>query len=79
MLDKRKSLKIVNPLLGLAFLFQLGSGFALGWTEGDWYERLERAHGFCAWALIVLLVLHLALNWTWIRANFLKTAAKPSS
>ena len=73
-MNRQIALKIVNPILGLLFVFQVASGFAMKFG-GDWYEIWEDAHGICAYALIVLLALHVWLNWSWIKANFLKRAA----
>ncbi len=70
-MDKQRALKIVNPLLGLAFVFQFASGFAMKWA-GDWYEAWERAHGLCGYVLLALVVAHVWLNWGWIKNAFLK-------
>jgi len=72
-ISKNMLLKIVNPLLGIAFLVQIVSGYLIG-QGGIFYE----IHENCAMALIVLVLAHIVLNWNWIRANFLSRKAKAS-
>ena len=74
-INKLLFLKIVNPLLGLAFLFQISSGFAMGFDSSH-VELWAETHEVCAWILIALLALHIWLNWGWIKTNMLKLGAK---
>jgi len=74
-MDKQRILKIGNPLLALAFVFQAASGIALQCVSGDLNETIADAHGVCGYVLIALAALHVWLNWGWIKSNFLKRKA----
>jgi hypothetical protein len=60
-------LKILNPVLFLAALWQTATGVAyfLGW--GD---RVQTAHLAGGLLMALAAVLHLALNWNWIRSSY---------
>lgn len=72
-MNRQKLLRLLNPVLFLSILLQavtaavmilgLKAPFSL-----DVFELHER-NGVL---LIVLAVAHLALNWGWVRANYLK-------
>lgn len=75
-MNRNQALKIVNPLLGLAFAGQLltvavkvailkDGGSFLGIPADGWME----AHEALGIALLVTGLLHIALNWNWILAN----------
>ncbi len=71
---KRKTLlKIVNPLLALAFLSQALTGIFHTSVMKISYELFEYIHGYGGYVLVTLGVVHIALNWNWIKANFFKT------
>jgi hypothetical protein len=76
---KNNRLKVVNYLLYLSFILLIGTGIVLfwklptgkegghglsllGWTRHEWGEF----HFWVATVMVVLTVLHLALNWRWI-------------
>lgn len=73
-ISKNVLLKIVNPLLGIAFVLQMASGYLMG--QGSIFYEI---HENCAIALIVLALAHIVLNWNWIKANFLTRKASRSS
>jgi hypothetical protein len=64
-MQKTKALKILIPIIALILTFQLLSGLSPTVIP---YE-IHRAGGLL---LAALIVLHVILNWTWIRANYLK-------
>jgi hypothetical protein len=68
-MNKAKALKIVNPVMGLALVFQATTGFASDAFSEDTFETL---HGTGATVLLICIAGHVLLNWSWIKANFLK-------
>ncbi len=66
---KAKLLKIVNPLLALAFIAQFASGYLLSYG-GAVSTYAWKVHENGAIVLIVLLLAHVILNWTWIKNTF---------
>jgi uncharacterized membrane protein YfcA len=62
-------LKIVNPLLAVALVFQVVTGLLHGILPREMFETI---HGTSAGILMVFVILHLLLNWNWIKANYLK-------
>jgi hypothetical protein len=69
-MDKMKLLKKLNPVLGLSFLLQAISvvfmvlGMAPGW--------LYKAHAINGMIFIIIVLVHITLNWSWIKVNFFK-------
>jgi hypothetical protein len=76
--NKQTALKIVNPLLGVSFVLQMVSGM-LADDAGDWYDSVMEFHSINGWTMCALVVAHVALNWSWIKANILKRGAKNSA
>lgn len=68
-MSKAKWLMIINPLLLLLVIVQGISGFTRDYFP-EWVFKFAHIGTGCA--LIVLALLHLALNWSWVRANFFK-------
>ena len=73
---KAKWLKVVNPLLALSFLTQAGSGIFKHSLSHDAFEALHEGGG---WVLIALAAAHVALNWSWIRAQMLPGSRKTAA
>ncbi len=64
------ALKVVNPLMFLAFLGV--AGVAVGRLAGlVGYELFGKVHRPAGIAFITLAVVHLVLNWGWISTNLL--------
>lgn len=61
-------LKIVNALLVLSFIVQVVSVIVLEASPGEFVGELHEINGF---TLIGLVVLHVILNFAWIRMNLL--------
>jgi hypothetical protein len=70
MMKRNTVLKIINPVLGLMFLNQILTGFFHGSLS---YELFELIHKGCAIIFLIIAVLHLILNWNWVKANFFIT------
>jgi len=64
---KSKWLKILNPILGLAFVFQISVGFSGDFIPNRTFERL---HEIGAIVLLICVIAHIYLNWQWIRVNY---------
>ena len=69
---KQKILKIVNPILFLLMLIQAVSGFGQRYADGDLYIFFNRIHYPNGVLLVIFLIIHLYLNWGWIRVNLFK-------
>lgn len=68
-MNKNSLLKIVNPIMGLLFIAQILSGLFHRYIPHELFELVHEKGGVL---LALLVVIHVALNWGWIRANFLK-------
>jgi len=67
---KRNSiLKIVNPVLGILVANQILTGLFSGALPYEAFEILHQGGGYL---LAVTAVLHLILNWNWVKANYFK-------
>jgi cytochrome b len=62
---KAQILRLTNPVMALLLIFQLYSGLEPAVIPFE----IHRAAGLL---LAAVVALHLALNWTWIRSNYLK-------
>jgi hypothetical protein len=72
-MDKNTALKVVNPALAVLILNQPFSGLlylVIGW---DFFESLHVGGGIL---LVLLVALHLMLNWRWVTTNFFKSGKK---
>ncbi len=67
-MNRNRLLKIVNPLLGLSFLTQAGSGLFHGALSHEAFEVVHEGGGYL---LVALAAAHVALNWPWIRVTLL--------
>ena len=62
-------LKILNPILGILFLNQIFTGFFHDSLSHEAFEILHEGGGIL---LTIAVILHVTLNWNWIRVNILK-------
>jgi hypothetical protein len=70
---KRTSLlKILNPILAVLLVNQVITGLLHGYLSGEAYEIL---HGGGGLVFAVTALLHVIMNWNWVKANFLKSNA----
>lgn len=74
-MNKNAALRIVNPIMAALILAQPLSAFLLSLTDWDVFEGVHIAGGVC---LLIGAVVHVLLNWSWVKMNFLKKAAKKS-
>ena len=68
-MKKQKLLKILNPILLVLMINQLASGF-LGHSMS--HEAFEMLHKNGGKILAAAVLLHLILNWNWVKATYLK-------
>ena len=68
-MKKNTILKIVNPILLLLIINQLATGFFRMKLSR---ETFESVHEGGAVILACLIVVHLILNFNWIKANYFK-------
>ena len=61
-------LKITVPVMLVSALFQAGTGITMIYYDN---EILMNIHKFNGPALLVLVLVHLALNWSWIKMSYL--------
>ena len=74
-MQRNTALKIVNPILGLLLLNQIGTGlFGHSLPEG-WFGIMHCRGGI---AFTVVAALHVILNWNWLKANFLTCHCTPA-
>ncbi len=67
-MNKARLLKIVNITLFICALHQIVTGLT-GHLIGDLFETLHPAGGIL---FGVLALIHIVLNWAWVKANLLK-------
>jgi hypothetical protein len=72
-MNRVKALRVVNVLLFLVFLGIAISGLTAFLFPGLIpYSTFRLAHPLTGIALIALVIIHLVLNFNWIKANYLK-------
>ncbi len=68
-MKKNTQLKVLNVLLGLLMISQALSGF---FHDRLSEENFEHIHIVGAVLIVSGVILHLVLNWGWVRLNYLK-------
>lgn len=66
-MDKNKALKLLNPLLLVLFACQAGTGIFHSYLP---HELFEEVHSACGMVFSAAAVLHLALNWVWVKSVY---------
>ncbi|MDD5136207.1 MAG: DUF4405 domain-containing protein [Candidatus Omnitrophica bacterium] len=78
-MNKIKLLMIVNLFLFLSMLAQIMTGlvlfFGLFAAKAKLFEAITEIHEYNGLILAVLVILHVALNWGWIKSQFFKRNA----
>jgi hypothetical protein len=72
-MKRQKWLQITNPILFILILWMVISGTFHSQIP---YEVFEKAHPFAGYALFLLIILHLVLNWNWVKMNYFKKKPK---
>jgi uncharacterized membrane protein YraQ (UPF0718 family) len=68
-MNKQKALKVVNILLALMVIGILTSAISHDFIDEEIFEKVHPLGGF---TLIVLVVIHLILNWSWVKSTYFK-------
>ena len=66
-------LKILNPILAILFLNQILTGILHDAIPKEAYEFFHEGGGI---SFAVAAVLHVILNWNWVKANFCRRNPK---
>jgi hypothetical protein len=69
-------LKFLNPVLGLLVVNQILTGLLAGELFKLSPNAFEILHEDGGIVLAILVILHLILNWNWIKATYFKRASK---
>lgn len=75
-MKKGKILLATNILLALVVLYQAISGVIMVFEK---FPAFVKLHGPTGIALIVLIITHIILNWSWVRANIVGKKKKQGS
>jgi uncharacterized membrane protein YraQ (UPF0718 family) len=66
---KNSILKIINPVLGVLLINQILVGLLHGVLPHEVFEVMHEGGGI---VFAIMAVLHVTLNWSWIKANFFR-------
>lgn len=73
---KGKLLKVVNPILFILIVIQIISGLGQYYARQDVFIFLRRIHLPNGILFVIFFIIHLYLNWGWIKINFFKPRSK---
>ncbi len=72
-MDKQKALKIVNPILFVSAIIQISTGIILAFHL---FKKIMgfigEVHEYNGFLLSLLILIHLYLNWSWVKATFFR-------
>lgn len=68
-MNKQRLLKVINPLLAIVFISQAVTGLG---HEHIRHEVFEKVHSIGGLLLVLLVAIHLILNWSWVRNTLFK-------
>jgi hypothetical protein len=74
-MPKAQILKVVNPLVGVLLVVQAFSGIFRDSLSRNAFEILHEVNGF---VFLAAVAVHVTLNWSWIKANFLSKKTNPN-
>jgi hypothetical protein len=66
---KKFALKVLNPILALIILNQIFSALLSNVLSHRLFEKIHETGGFL---LIIGVVIHILLNWSWVKTTYLK-------
>jgi hypothetical protein len=76
-MTKAAALKIVNPILaGVALIQVVTAVLFTFFSESIPYGQMRMIHLIIGYVLFGIIILHLYLNWTWIKSTFFKKRSK---
>ena len=68
-MNKTKALKYINPVIAVLILSQLVSGLLHKVLHYEVFEVMHKSGGIF---LFIGVLIHVALNWGWVKTTFLK-------
>ena len=68
-MKRNTMLKILNPILGVLLVNQIITGIFHHAIPHEAFELLHEGGGI---VLAVAAILHVILNWNWVKSNFFK-------
>jgi hypothetical protein len=68
-MQRNTFLKILNPVFGVLMLNQIASGLLREFLPYEVFVILHKRGGL---VLAVIAVLHVILNWGWVKASFFR-------
>jgi hypothetical protein len=68
-LNKIKTLRYINPIIGLLILSQLLSGLFNRMLHYETFEIIHKGGGIL---FFVVVIIHVALNWSWVKTTYLR-------
>lgn len=71
-MTKNSVLKIINPILGILLVNQALTGIFADKIFARSPEAFEVLHEGGGYLFAALCVLHVILNWAWVKANFFR-------
>jgi hypothetical protein len=71
-MKKSTQLKTVNALIAFAFVI-LAASAAIAKIVPDLSESVFEIHIYAGYAFFIFAIAHIALNWSWIKANVFKS------
>jgi hypothetical protein len=72
-MKKNTVLKILNPILGILLINQVLMGLLHDILPHKVFEVLHEGGGI---VFAIVVILHIILNWSWIKANFFRKASE---
>ena len=73
-MKRQKALKIINPVMFLLVIYQGVTGF----FRMSMYEHFKAAHPLAGALLLALAIVHLGLNWPWVKSQYSRRKKAPS-
>ena len=65
-INKQKALRIVNPIMFFLVFYQGVTGF----FREQMYAHFKAVHPIAGGLLLLFAVLHLSLNWGWVKSQY---------
>jgi putative Mn2+ efflux pump MntP len=66
-------LKKINPILFILVLWQAMTGLGRDFFGKEVFEKIHVSGGLL---LIIFVVIHLMLNWSWVKSNYFRPASR---
>ncbi len=71
-MSKQKGLKIINIIMFFVIFGILISALSHDFIPEEIFENVHPVAGF---TLVIFVILHLILNWSWVKSNYFKKKA----